>query len=209
MELEVKTAFPTVIGQIQVPDADEMNQALRKLILAEESRHPSIGRSNLGGWHSRPDVLHHSEPMVAILLTWMTWGVSRMVDAAAGPGVFGGAVSLSAWATICRQGAYHAPHSHSDSGWSGVYYVDAGNPCQERPLSGILEFIDPRTGVEAGNGTSSMFGEPVRIRPQSGLLVVFPSWLFHWVHPYEGKTPRIAVSFKAAMERQGCQKHRE
>jgi hypothetical protein len=29
--------------------------------------------------------------------------------------------------------------------------------------------------------------------------VVFPSWLYHWVHPYAGQTPRIAISFNAAL----------
>jgi hypothetical protein len=26
---------------------------------------------------------------------------------------------------------------------------------------------------------------------------VFPSWLYHWVHPYTGERPRIAISFNA------------
>jgi Putative 2OG-Fe(II) oxygenase len=29
--------------------------------------------------------------------------------------------------------------------------------------------------------------------------VIFPSWLYHWVHPYAGRTPRIAVSFNATL----------
>ncbi len=57
MELEVTKAFPTLIGQLQVPDSDAMNQELRELILAEETKHASLGRSNIGGWHSRPDFL--------------------------------------------------------------------------------------------------------------------------------------------------------
>ena len=28
---------------------------------------------------------------------------------------------------------------------------------------------------------------------------MFPSWLFHWVHPYAGETPRIAISFNATI----------
>jgi len=46
------------------------------------------------------------------------------------------------------RGRYHAPHSHPDSAWSGVYYVDAGKFNPNRPLSGGLEFLDPRVGVE-------------------------------------------------------------
>ena len=54
MELEVTSAFPTLIGRLHVPDADAMNQELRALILAEEASYGSLGRSNVGGWHSRP-----------------------------------------------------------------------------------------------------------------------------------------------------------
>ena len=199
MELEATQAFPTVIGQLRVPDAGAMNQDLRALILAEEDKQESMGRSNIGGWHSRPDFLNRAEPAVAALTTWVTWAVSRMVDTTAGPGAFKGALSVSAWATICRAGAYHAPHSHPDSAWSGVYYVDAGMTNPDRPLSGVLEFLDPRAGVEAVSAPGDPYGEPVRVRPESGLLVVFPSWLYHWVHPYAGQSPRIAVSFNAAL----------
>jgi uncharacterized protein (TIGR02466 family) len=199
VEIEVTTAFPTVIGQLQVPDAVAMNQELRALILAEEGKHASLGRSNIGGWHSRPDFLNREESGVAALTTWVTWALGRMVDSTAGAGTFKGSMSVSAWATICRAGAYHAPHSHPESAWSGVYYVDAGSGNPDRPLSGVLEFLDPRAGVEAVTAPGDPYGEPVRVRPQGGLLVIFPSWLYHWVHPYAGDTPRIAVSFNAAL----------
>ena len=57
MELEVTSAFPTLIGRLQIPDADAMNRDLQALILAEEAKYSSLGRSNIGGWHSRPDFL--------------------------------------------------------------------------------------------------------------------------------------------------------
>jgi hypothetical protein len=63
----------------------------------------------------------------------------------------------------------------------------------------MLEFLDPRSGVEAVTAPGDPYGEPVRIRPAAGLLVIFPSWLYHWVHPYAGCTPRIAVSFNASL----------
>jgi uncharacterized protein (TIGR02466 family) len=199
MELEVTTAFPTVIGQLRVPDAEAMNQELEALVLAEEDSYLSLGRSNIGGWHSRPDFLTRPEAAVGALSTWITWGVGRIVNATTGLGAFKGRLSVWAWATICREGAYHAPHSHPDSAWSGVYYVNAGESNPNRPLSGVLEFLDPRVGVEAVSTPGDPYGEPVRVRPKSGLLVVFPSWLYHWVHPYAGQSPRIAVSFNVTL----------
>jgi len=204
MELEVTPAFPTFIGRARVPDADALNRGLRVLILAEEAEYASLGRSNIGGWHSRPDFLHRSDPNVAALTSWISWALSRIIRATTGQDSFKGALSLSAWAAVCRAGAYHAPHSHPDSAWSGVYYVDAGSETPDRPLSGILEFLDPRAGVEAVTAPGDPYGEPFRVRPESGLVVLFPSWLYHWVHPYAGETPRIAVSFNAAVQTSGA-----
>jgi uncharacterized protein (TIGR02466 family) len=199
MKLEITPAFPTLIGQLRVPDADAMNRELEALILADEASYSNIGRSNIGGWHSLPTFLSRPEPAVGALTSWITWAVRQIVDATAGPGKFTGTLSVSAWATICRAGAYHAPHSHPDNAWSGVYYVDAGTTNPDRPLSGVLEFLDPRAGVEAVSAPGDPYGEPFRVRPESGLLVIFPSWLYHWVHPYAGQSPRISVSFNVTL----------
>ena len=200
MQFALTTAFPTLIGRFQVPDAEGINQDLQALIMAEETQYPSLGRSNIGGWHSRPDFLSRRDPAVSALTAWLTWALRQMIDATAGANAFNGTLSTSAWATICRAGAYHAPHSHPDSAWSGVYYVDPGTESPDQPLSGVLEFLDPRAGVDAVTAPGDPYGEPFRVRPQAGLLVVFPSWLYHWVHPYAGKTPRVAVSFNATLE---------
>lgn len=199
MELNLTHAFPTYIGRVQLPDSEAMNQGLRSLILAEESEYPSVGRSNIGGWHSRADFLHRSDDNVAALSSWITWALRRMICLTTGRDNFVGTASISAWATICRAGAYHAPHSHPDSAWSGVYYVDTGTENQDQPLGGVLEFLDPRAGAEAVSAPGDLYGEPFRVRAQPGLLVIFPSWLSHWVHPYRGETPRIAVSFNATI----------
>ena len=200
MELEVTRAFPTLIGQMRVPDPEVMNRDLQALILAHEREYSSVGRSNVGGWHSRPDFLNWPDPAVSGFGSWLTFALRRMIAASAGANAFQGTLSISAWATVCRAGAYHAPHSHPDSAWSGVYYVDPGSYSADRPLSGVLEFLDPRAGVEAVTAPGDPYGEPFRIQPQAGLLVVFPSWLYHWVHPYAGERPRIAISFNATVE---------
>jgi hypothetical protein len=94
MELEITPAFPTLIAQLRVPDAEAMNQDLRALILGEEAEYLSLGRSNIGGWHSRPDLLSRSELSVGALTAWISWAVSRMVDATAGPGAFKGTLCV-------------------------------------------------------------------------------------------------------------------
>jgi uncharacterized protein (TIGR02466 family) len=198
MKIEVTQAFPTLIGRLNVPDAETMNAELGSLILAQEATYATVGRSNIGGWHSRTDFLNHPEPAVAALTNWITWAVRQMVNATTGSDTFQGTLLISAWAAICRTGAYHAPHSHPDSAWSGVYYVDAGTRDPGHPLSGVLEFLDPRAGVEAVTAPGDPYGNPVRVWPEDGSIVIFPSWLYHWVHPYTAPAPRIAISFNAS-----------
>jgi len=77
-------------------------------------------------------------------------------------------------------------------------------PPRDRQANGIRDLLEPvtgrtssRAGVEAVTAPGDPYGEPFRVRPQAGLLVIFPSWLYHWVHPYTGQTPRIAISFNA------------
>jgi hypothetical protein len=108
MELEVTPAFPTLIGRVLIPDAEAMNRDLRALIIAEESEYVSLGRSSVGGWHSRADFLNRKESAVSALLTWLKWVLRRIIAATAGPNAFSGALSLSGWAAIRRAGAYCA-----------------------------------------------------------------------------------------------------
>src|SRR5580765_1791233 len=100
MELEVTQTFPTLIGRLLVPDADAMNQALQALIMAEEANYSSLGRSNIGGWHSRPDFLTRKDPAVSAWTTWLNWALRRMIHATVGENAFEGTLSASAWATI-------------------------------------------------------------------------------------------------------------
>jgi hypothetical protein len=39
------------------------------------------------------------------------------------------------------------------------------------------------------------FGQRVIFRPEAGMMVVFPSWLYHFVNPYFGDGERISIAF--------------
>jgi hypothetical protein len=58
-----------------------MNQDLRALILAEETSFSSLGRSNVGGWHSRPNCVNRPQPGVAALTTWLTLSTPSFANA--------------------------------------------------------------------------------------------------------------------------------
>ena len=81
---------------------------------------------------------------------------------------------------------------------SGVYYVDVGKS------RGHLFHLDPRQDASSfiakgSDGIARIHGA-VKTRVQSGLLVLFPSWMEHFVDPHTTKRPRIAIAFNARVQ---------
>ena len=84
-------------------------------------------------------------------------------------------------------------HDHGEAHWSTSYYVDAGDADLEHtPESGALAVLDPRRGGRPIPGLES--GATFTIRPRTGVLVVFPGWLQHYVHPYRGTRPASLIA---------------
>ncbi len=104
-----------------------------------------------------------------------------------------GAIAL-AWANIYRTGDYIVPHSHTQADFSLVYCLDPGNADDGDSVSGRFCFADPRLAlccqVEEGRLSNSI-GPAV----QAGSMLLFPSHLVHFVHPYSGERPRITLSW--------------
>ena len=109
-------------------------------------------------------------------------------------------ISFESWFHITRYGGRHGLHNHPNSSWSGIYYVRAGDHVPEDPTSGKTRFYVPR-------GLATSYGDPVSefmdasvsvdVTPQEGLLVVFPSFIFHEVLTYFGQSERITIPFNA------------
>jgi uncharacterized protein (TIGR02466 family) len=185
--------FATPLLVRDLPGVEALNRELAERLLAEEQTAPGVARSNAGGWHSAPDLGRRSQPCFGALL-------QRVVDCAgelvAEPGFRYG---VQAWAMIMRDGDYAALHDHGEAHWSCVYYVDAGDDAAEHPRSGRLAFVDPRRG-----GRPMPLREPAPstflVRPRTGALVIFPSYLQHYVHPYRGARPRISISCNLVVE---------
>ena len=70
-----------------------------------------------------------------------------------------------------------------------------GEPDTHSPVNGRLELIDPRAGANLLAPASSMLHGRFLIAPTPGLMVMFPSWLFHLVHPFHGQGARISIAF--------------
>ncbi len=93
---------------------------------------------------------------------------------------------LDAWATVLDSGGYQDSHNHPSGVLSGVYYVQLPDSGE----GGAIEF-----GRPAPPFTSPSEPEVMVIRPQTGLLVLFPSFFWHRTIPFQGDGKRISIAF--------------
>ena len=192
--------FATPVVVFELPDMDELNQALSARFLAEERAVPSWERANVGGWHSVPDLAGRADPALRAVLQRIVEHVRVNVAALAADAALelpSYRYGLTAWAMVMRDGHYVTPHDHGDTHWSAAYYVDAGDAAPAP--SGALAFLDPRRCGRMIPGVE-LFPSTFVIAPRTSALVIFPGWLQHYVHAYRGARPRICISCNVTME---------
>ena len=201
---DVFFTYPTPILHRDWPGVAELNAGLKRILLAREQAAPEfrgkgLRRSNLGGWRSEPDLLDWPEPEVKRLKQMILEGVGTLQQLALGPGAQGRRLriehQLAAWANVNRRGAYNIVHNHPGQHWSGVYYVEADPPEPDQPYNGVIEFHDPRPAAPAMPIPGFPFGQMHLVQPRPGLMLAFPSWHQHMVHPYQGDGVRISIAF--------------
>src|SRR5262245_57093842 len=98
MEKQVALAYPTPIGRFRLPDAEAVNRGLKRAILDKERTEASDDYANVGGWHSRHDVLEWPLPEVGVLRGWILEALNHMVAASAPNKALHGTFAAIAWA---------------------------------------------------------------------------------------------------------------
>lgn len=208
MQKQVAYLFPTPFGQYRIENAEATNSELKRVILEKEKTQDSQTYSNAGGWHSRQDLLEWKDPSIGVLRGWINEGtnhivtsVVEMMRATMGRQPSPVSLHIKAWANVCRKGNYHRLHNHPGSSWSGVYYVATGTDAPDQPLSGVLELLDPRPFTEMVATPGDPFGQKMVLKPEAGMMILFPSWLYHFVNPFMGEGERISVAFNVFVSR--------
>ena len=103
------------------------------------------------------------------------------------------------WYHITKTNGMHEPHIHPGCSWCGIYYIQSGNND-----SGYTVFENPikSTYIDHGNLFLNNMNI-VRIKPEDGMLVVFPSYLNHYQALYKGVEDRIVVAFNSTINKLG------
>ena len=99
------------------------------------------------------------------------------------------------WYHITKTNGMHEPHIHPSCSWCGVFYIQSGDKD-----SGHTVFENPivSTYVDRGNLYLNNMST-LRIIPEDGKLVLFPSYLSHYQALYKGTEDRIVVAFNASV----------
>jgi len=182
--------FPTRIWQARLESLQARFAEWADWVLELRAASPApAGRTNRSGWNSREmDVL---ERPVWAPLRQAIHGACAAALAEMGRG--GQAFELQSWVNLHDRGGFNFLHMHEGSLLSGSFYlkVPAG--------SGALCFRDPRPGVTHGaiKGSVPNGHADIHLKPSTALLVLFPSWMEHYVEPHESDEPRICIAFNA------------
>ena len=103
----------------------------------------------------------------------------------------------TAWVNVNTNGGYNVQHKHMNACFSGTYYLRGVESGAEGDIvfkntNEIDYHMHPHISVEKyTNITSGAYN----ISPEKGKLILFPSWLEHYVEPNLTNENRITLSF--------------
>jgi uncharacterized protein (TIGR02466 family) len=211
MEPKVHKIFPTCIWEFECP-VDNQDEILADLMEKWDLRERDSSCTD--GFQSRPDL--HTDPLYQNLCTKVLIASQTIWDEYLYHDIVPTFTAM--WANALGKSANIHTHSHSNSFFSGVWYPD------HIECDNTHEVIRPITGQLPDHGESPqgciLFQDAVKrytlmpkvfasneintgeymMRPQKGMLLLFPSWLEHGTIAYLGNKPRFSISFNIWMK---------
>jgi tetratricopeptide (TPR) repeat protein len=92
------------------------------------------------------------------------------------------------WSVRLRPDGYHSNHLHPRGWLSSACYI-ALPSAVERGHEGWLKFGEP------GVPTMPVLAPEYFVKPEPGLLALFPSYMWHGTVPFGGNEPRLTIAF--------------
>jgi uncharacterized protein (TIGR02466 family) len=152
-------------------------------------------RSTRDGFQSRDDINHHPlfKEFFDVILQVFSEIVCKdyQIDVEARQQLF----VKKAWVNVNPTGGYNVIHNHPNAFFSGVYYLQADEN------SGEIVFLNPvsEQGLtmphELINRSSIYTSDRYFYSPKQDLLLLFPSYINHYVHPNQSPDERICIAF--------------
>jgi uncharacterized protein (TIGR02466 family) len=193
--------FYSPLTVFEVDEAKTLNKLLLEEITTHKEKSPGLDRSNWRGWHSEDDLFKRTEPGCQALCAHMLEAVQASTNTVSPNFDFSRyGIQAEGWFNVLGKGGLNTPHDHPGWVWSGCYYVRV--PDSDKELSGNIEFFDTRTNVRTLTVEGApCFASKFHFKPRAGMLLMFPSYLRHWVYPNESEEERVTIAFNARFAR--------
>ena len=103
-----------------------------------------------------------------------------------------GSLSLSIWGVIMEDRGHQVAHIHPAAWLSGVYYPEIPDVVRDDDpeQQGWIEFGRPPGDFHANAAPIT-----TRLCPREGLMLLFPSYLYHETVPFRAPVERLSVAF--------------
>lgn len=171
MDIKKLFSIPFVVDTLSEIDNVKIKEYCYKLKETYQGKQKRTVYSNVGGWHS-PIITGYvpelNELFYVILKKLKELHKEVIVHESLDHQIG------QAWVTINKRGDYNEEHFHTDWFFSAVYYVEAPEGC--------------------GDFVAKYDSEEIRIKPEVGKLLIFPSFVPHYVEPSNSDEDRISIA---------------
>ena len=150
--------------------------------LHSDLTHP-IGQSVRHGSQTLRSLLDYDQPEIRGFFQAIDAPIRQHI-AAIGEG--GGYRVSGAWSVRLRRQGFHTDHVHPEGWLSSAFYVRVP---EGEGREGWIKFGEP------GTPTKPSLGPEYRIRPEPGMLVLFPSYMWHGTEPFSAEATRLTCAF--------------
>lgn len=170
-----------------------------ELRAAHSGRHEPLDQTLRGGTQTLGDLFSRSTPAVTALrraiaekvedyVQSMARGVPNAVTTRRSAGFrFAGS-----WSCLLRPQGFHTNHIHPEGWISSAFYADLPAAVDNHEThEGWFKLGESNLGLGPGD-------RPERfVKPERGMLVLFPSFFWHGTVPFGGSDTRLTVAFDA------------
>ena len=193
-KIRIHKFFPVPVFEQKLENFESLNLELENYIYELKKKDPDgQKRSNAGGWHSpffninesaviKKFISSFKDSLPVIMSDHMGWYTNKEKIKI-----------LDMWSIINSKNTFNVQHNHPNSLLSAAYYVKA------KKNSGQIKFFDPKEMKVMYHPSISKFNEisaeVVKIEPEEGKLLLFPSYLYHAVDENLSDEDRIVISF--------------
>ena len=188
--MKINTIFSSFLATDFLTTID--NEELKRYAFELKEKDKGVIKSNFLGWQS--DILQIPNDQISALVNCILERADKLkleLKFKKESYVF----LNNLWININPTSSFNRPHIHPDAIFSGVYYVDCNDdsgkivfkhPSDAQQFSLREELLEEFTDFNAASWS---------VLPEVGKLVIFPSWLEHYVEPNVSDKERISIAF--------------